>query len=128
MRLDKAKIEEAFKSFSMITKMNRAAQYFRATGATGVPSIVIDGKYITSSTMAGDNEKALTVADYIIGNIRKDKAKTKAKAKRAMRDMVDAPVGDLAVTRDLAIPGPAGTIPARVYDARESRGAGNSFP
>ncbi len=75
--LDKAKVEAAYKSFSMDTKLNRAAQYFRASGATGVPSIVIDGKYITSSTMAGDNEKALKVVDYIIGNIRKDKAKKK---------------------------------------------------
>lgn len=75
--LDKAKVEEAFKSFSMNTKLNRASQYFRATGATGVPSIIIDGKYITSSTMAGDNDKALKVADYIIGNLRKDNAKKK---------------------------------------------------
>ncbi len=75
--LDKAKVEEAFKSFSMNTKLNRAAQFFRASGATGVPSIIIDGKYITSSTMAGDNEKALKVTDYIIDNIRKAKAKKK---------------------------------------------------
>ena len=75
--LDKAKVEAAYKSFSMDTKLNRAAQYFRASGATGVPSLVIDGKYITSSTMAGDNDKALKVADFIIGNIRKDKAKKK---------------------------------------------------
>lgn len=75
--LDKAKVEDAFKSFSMNTKLNRAAQFFRASGATGVPSIIIDGKYITSSTMAGDNEKALKVADYIIDNIRKAKAKKK---------------------------------------------------
>lgn len=74
---DKAKVEAAYKSFSMDTTLNRAAQYFRASGATGVPSLVIDGKYITSSTMAGDNDKALKVADYIIGNIRKDKAKKK---------------------------------------------------
>ncbi|MBC7786666.1 MAG: thiol:disulfide interchange protein DsbA/DsbL [Methylophilaceae bacterium] len=75
--LDKVKVEAAYRSFSMDTKLNRAAQYFRASGATGVPSIVIDGKFITSSTMAGDNDKALKVADYIIGNIRKDKAKKK---------------------------------------------------
>lgn len=75
--LDKAKVIEAFKSFSMNTKLNRAAQFFRASGATGVPSIIIDGKYITSSTMAGDNEKALKVADFIIDNIRKTKAKKK---------------------------------------------------
>jgi acetyl esterase len=42
----------------------------------------------------------------------------------AMRDVADAPVGELAVIRDIAIPGPAGTIPARIYDKRETRGAG----
>jgi thiol:disulfide interchange protein DsbA len=72
--LDKTKVELAFKSFSINTNLNRAAQTFRASGATGVPSLVIDGKYITSSTMAGGNEQALKVADYIIGNVRADKA------------------------------------------------------
>ena len=42
----------------------------------------------------------------------------------AMRDVADAPVGELAVIRDISIPGPAGSIPARVYDKRENRGAG----
>ena len=42
----------------------------------------------------------------------------------AMRDVADAPVGELAVIRDISIPGPAGSIPARVYDKREDRGAG----
>lgn len=42
----------------------------------------------------------------------------------AMRDVADAPVGELAVIRDFAIPGPAGDIPARLYDARETRSAG----
>ena len=74
--MDKLKVEQAFKSFTINTNLNRAAQIFRASGATGVPSLVIDGKYITSSTMAGSNEQALKVADYIIGNVRADKAKT----------------------------------------------------
>lgn len=77
--LDKKKVEEAFKSFSMNNKLNRAAQFFRASGATGVPSFVIDGQFITSSTMAGGNEQALKTADYLIANIRADKAKTLAK-------------------------------------------------
>ena len=74
--MDKLKVEQAFKSFTINTNLNRAAQIFRASGATGVPSLVIDGKYITSSTMAGGNEQALKAADYIIGNVRADKAKT----------------------------------------------------
>ncbi|HEY0313904.1 MAG TPA: alpha/beta hydrolase [Allosphingosinicella sp.] len=41
----------------------------------------------------------------------------------ASRHVADAPVGELAVLRDLACPGPDGnTIPLRLYDARESRG------
>lgn len=43
---------------------------------------------------------------------------------RAMRDVADAPVGELAVIRDLAVPAPHGTIAARLYDARESRAPG----
>jgi len=74
---DRLKVEQAFKSFTMNTDLNRAAQIFRASGATGVPTLVIDGKYITSATQAGGNEQALKVADYVIDNMRKDKAAKK---------------------------------------------------
>lgn len=77
--LDKKKVEDAFGSFSMNTSLNRAANIFRASGATGVPSFVINGQFITSSTMAGGNEQALKTVDYIVGNIRADKAKATAK-------------------------------------------------
>lgn len=42
----------------------------------------------------------------------------------AMRDVADAPVGELSVIRDISIPGPAGPIAARVYDTRETREPG----
>jgi thiol:disulfide interchange protein DsbA len=75
--MDKIKVEQAFKSFTMNSSLNRAAQIFKATGATGVPSLVIDGKFITSATMNGGNEQALKTTDYIIDNVRKDKAAKK---------------------------------------------------
>jgi thiol:disulfide interchange protein DsbA len=84
-RMDKSRVEGAFKSFTINTNLNRAAQVFRASGATGVPSLVIDGKYITSSTMNGGNEAALKVADYIIDNVRKDKAAAGAKSAPAAK-------------------------------------------
>lgn len=43
---------------------------------------------------------------------------------RAMKDVADLPIGELAVVRDLTIPGPAGPIPARLFDARERREPG----
>lgn len=44
---------------------------------------------------------------------------------RTSNDLLDLPVGELAVIRDLAIPAPGGrTIPARLYDPREARAPG----
>lgn len=51
-----------------------------------------------------------------------------APAARAMyaasKDVADLPVGELATMTDLAIPGPAGDIPARLFDARAAREPG----
>ena len=73
--LDKNKVQTAFNSFSMQNRLNRATQFFRASNATGVPSLIIDGEYITSSTMAGNYEQALKTADYLIANVRANKAR-----------------------------------------------------
>jgi acetyl esterase len=43
------------------------------------------------------------------------------------RHVADAPVGELAVIRDLSCPGPRGDIGLRLYDARETREAGPLF-
>lgn len=75
--LDRKKVDEAFKSFSLNTKLNQAMQVFRASGATGVPALIIDGKYVTSSSMAGGNAEALKTADFLIANARKDKSAKK---------------------------------------------------
>jgi acetyl esterase len=42
----------------------------------------------------------------------------------AARGVADAPVGELAVIRDLSFAGPAGDVPLRLFDAREEREAG----
>jgi len=42
----------------------------------------------------------------------------------AMRHVADADIGTLAVKKDIAIPGPSGIIPARLYDARSDRAPG----
>ena len=37
----------------------------------------------------------------------------------ASRHVADAPIGELAVIRDLSFPGPGGAVGLRVFDARE---------
>jgi acetyl esterase len=43
------------------------------------------------------------------------------------RHVADVPVGELAVIRDLEMPGPAGPIRLRLFDARETRNPGPLF-
>jgi acetyl esterase len=43
---------------------------------------------------------------------------------RAMLPMAEVPLGELAVHRDISIPAPHGSIPARIYDARDNRTSG----
>ena len=43
---------------------------------------------------------------------------------RAMAQIGEAPAREMAVIKDVACPGPAGDIPCRFYDTRESREAG----
>lgn len=71
--LDRKKVQETYGSFAVNTKVSRAMQVFRASGATGVPALVIDGQYLTSSTLAGGNDQALKVADYLIQQARAGK-------------------------------------------------------
>ncbi|MBY9061595.1 alpha/beta hydrolase [Sphingomonas yunnanensis] len=42
----------------------------------------------------------------------------------AMKDVADLPRGELAVVRDLTLPGPGGELRARLFDSRESRAPG----
>lgn len=70
---DRKKVSEVYNSFSVNTKVMRASQIFRASGATGVPSLIIEGRYLTSSTLAGGNNEALKVADYLIEKARQEK-------------------------------------------------------
>ena len=76
-KLDKDAVKAAFNSFSMKSKLSRSFKIFKAAGATGVPTMIIDGKYFTSSTMAGGEQNAIDIMNFIIKNVRKDKAKSK---------------------------------------------------
>ena len=74
-KLDQKKVEAAFNSFSMKSKLSRSYKIFKDAGATGVPTIIIDGNFFTSSTMAGGEKNAIDIINFIVKNIRKDRKK-----------------------------------------------------
>lgn len=72
-----------------------------------------------------DTEAFLTYLNAMPGPRVPDMTPMAAReALRAMTDLVDVPIGDLAVIRDFACDGPGGVINMRLFDARESRAPG----
>lgn len=67
-----------FDSFAVQGKVQQAVAITRASGITGVPAIVINGKYRTDANMAGGFEKMLEVVDYLIAPEETSSSQTKA--------------------------------------------------
>jgi protein dithiol oxidoreductase (disulfide-forming) len=68
--VDSAKFMEVFNSFSVQTKARQATQLTQAYRLDGVPSIGIQGRYVTSPSMAGSPDRALLVANFLIEKVR----------------------------------------------------------
>jgi thiol:disulfide interchange protein DsbA len=64
--VDKQKFLDASKSFVVDAKVRRAAQMIRDYQIRGVPTLAVNGKYMTSASLAGGNEEALRVVDYLV--------------------------------------------------------------
>lgn len=63
--VDAKSFKKAMTSFSVETGMRRGLQLARDAQVTGVPSILINGKYITSSSLAGGNDGMIRVINQM---------------------------------------------------------------
>lgn len=72
--------DQTFSSFAVITKTNRAKQARNMYGITGVPTLVINGKYRTTAQLAGGNRQMFEVVDELIARERAIAADTPAAA------------------------------------------------
>jgi protein dithiol oxidoreductase (disulfide-forming) len=61
---------KAFNSFSVDSKVRQAVQSAGKYHITGVPTLVVNGKYQTSASLAGDYATMLKVVDFLIANER----------------------------------------------------------
>ncbi|ATE61376.1 thiol:disulfide interchange protein DsbA/DsbL [Thauera sinica] len=72
---DPKKFMDAYKSFGVSSMLQRADQLARGMKIQGVPTLAIDGKFLTSASMAGSHEAALKKADELIARVRKERGK-----------------------------------------------------
>ncbi len=63
--VDESAFRAAYDSFDVDTKTRRAVKLTREYGITGVPAVIIDGRYRTSTQKTGDFETLLKVVDAL---------------------------------------------------------------
>ena len=68
--IDAAQFMQAYASFSTQTKLRQANRLVEGYQIDGVPAIGIHGRYYTSGTLAGENVRALAVADWLVQRLR----------------------------------------------------------
>ncbi len=73
--LDRKKVEAVFTSFGVDSKMKRAMQLGQDYRIDSVPTVVIDGKFITSSAMVGTHAALPGAIDELIVKARAARAK-----------------------------------------------------
>jgi len=60
------KFEKTMKSFSVETALRRSTGLAQQARISGVPSIVINGKFRTGSSLAGGHQGMITVIDKLV--------------------------------------------------------------
>lgn len=59
-------VESAFNSFEVDSKLRAARKITRDSGATGVPAMMVDGKYLTTQQMAGSQQQMFETVEQLV--------------------------------------------------------------
>ncbi|VAW54737.1 Periplasmic thiol:disulfide interchange protein DsbA [hydrothermal vent metagenome] len=73
--IDRKKFEEEYKSFAVDTLVRKAKKMQTAYKIQGVPSVAVNGKYVTSGSMTGSYENLINVINYLIEKESKKSSK-----------------------------------------------------
>jgi thiol:disulfide interchange protein DsbA len=74
--LDRTRVAEVYGSFAVSSKFNRAKALAQAYNIQSVPTIVVDGKYLTASDRVGTHAAMPPVLDALVAKARAERAKT----------------------------------------------------
>jgi thiol:disulfide interchange protein DsbA len=70
--LDGDAFVDTMNSFAVDSRMRRAKQLQKDYGVSGTPAVVIDGRYLTSGSMAGNFERMMDIIDARVAAVRRD--------------------------------------------------------
>jgi thiol:disulfide interchange protein DsbA len=64
--VDPEEFLQVFNSFGVRSRVQQAQAHGRAYGITGVPTLIVDGRYRVDGRMAGNNTNMLAVVEYLV--------------------------------------------------------------
>ncbi len=73
--IDKEKFAAAYRSPEIQAKLVAARQMIQTYDIKGVPSIVVDGKFVTSARQAGGTRELMLVVDRLVEMARRERVK-----------------------------------------------------
>ena len=81
--IDPAQYNAVEKSFTVQSKLSRANQLMGAYKVDGVPMLIVNGKYVTSTSHAGGPERVIPVVEQLIAMARRDMGTAAPEAAKA---------------------------------------------
>jgi thiol:disulfide interchange protein DsbA len=73
--LDRTRVAEVYGSFAVSSKFNRAKALAQTYNIQSVPTMIVDGKYLTASDKVGTHAALPPVLDALIAKARAERAK-----------------------------------------------------
>jgi len=70
---DKELVENTLSSFAVDSQFRNAVKITKASGARGVPAMIVDGKYLTSQSDAGGTPEMFDVIDKLVAKSASEK-------------------------------------------------------
>ena len=73
--VDAKKFAEIYSSPAIQAKLAQSRELMKAYDVRGVPTIIVDGKYMTSARLAGGTRELMQVVDELVRQARSERAK-----------------------------------------------------
>jgi thiol:disulfide interchange protein DsbA len=64
--LDEKMFREYYFSFPVETQLRKNAQNEKRYGISGVPAVIVNGKYLVSGSLAGSNERMIQIINFLV--------------------------------------------------------------
>lgn len=64
--LDENTFRETYFSFPVDTQIRKNIQKEKRYGHSGVPAVIVNGKYLVSASLAGSNERMIEIMNYLV--------------------------------------------------------------